>query len=109
MKPIFANPTPLDYSYDSQGDVLYLTFAHQKVNQTIEVLHDWPMVLADVNDAGQIIGVEYIGVKQFGTEVFTRLLRERVRLLLGVEIADQDIESLTSFMKTREAELALAS
>jgi uncharacterized protein YuzE len=108
MKPIFANPTPLDYSYDSQGDVLYITFAWQKAARTFEVLKDWPMVLADVNNEGQIIGVEYIGVKQFGSKVFARLLRERVRLL-GVELADQEVESITSFMQTREAELALAN
>jgi uncharacterized protein YuzE len=108
MKPIFANPTPLDYSYDSEGDTLYITFAQQKAARTLEVLNEWPMVLADVNDAGQIIGVEYIGVKQFGIEVFMRLLRERASLL-GVEITDQEAESFMIFMQTPEAEMALAS
>jgi uncharacterized protein YuzE len=108
LKPIFANPTPLDYSYDSQGDALYITFAQQKAARTFEVLDDWPMVLADVNNAGQIIGVEYIGVKQFGIEVFMRLLRERVKHLFGIELADEEVASFMSFMQTPEAEVALA-
>jgi uncharacterized protein YuzE len=109
MKPIFANPTPLEYSYNPQGDVLYLTFAKEKAVRTFEVLKDWPMVLVDVNDQGQIIGVEYIGVKQFGVEVFMRLLRERVQRLFGVELTDQEVGSIMLFLRTPEAELALAS
>jgi uncharacterized protein YuzE len=109
MKPIFANPTPLKYSYNPKGDVLYLTFAKEKVAKTFEVLKDWPMVLVDVNDQSQIIGVEYIGVKQFGIEVFMRLLRERVKNLFGVELTDEEVGSFMLFLKTPEAELALAS
>jgi len=107
MRPIFANPTPIDYSYDQRGDVLYVTFAREKAARTLEVLPDWPMVTADVNDQGQIVGVEYVGVKQFGSETFVRLLKERFRLL-GMEIAEKEAASLMSFMQTREAELALA-
>jgi uncharacterized protein YuzE len=109
MKPIFANPTPIDYSYDSRGDVLYLTFARQKATRTFALLTDWPVAMVDVNDEGQIIGVEYVGVKQFGIETFMRLLRERVKRELGLELADQEAESFMSFMRTHEAELALSS
>ena len=88
MKPIFANPTPVDYSYDSGVNVLYLTFAHQKAVRAFEVLADWPMILVDTNAEGQIIGIEYAGGKQFGVETFMRLLRERVRSI-GVETAEE--------------------
>lgn len=108
MKPIFANPSPIEYSYDAQGDVLYLTFARGKSARTFELIADWPMVIVDVNDEDRIIGVEYIGVKQFGFETFMRLLRERVRRAFGVEIAYQEAESFMSFMRTPEAEMALA-
>jgi uncharacterized protein YuzE len=107
MKPIFANPTPVDYSYDQRGDVLYLTFARQKAARTYELLADWPIVTVDVNDQGQIVGVEYIGVKQFGVETFMRLLRERLRRA-GIEIAEQEAASFMSFMRSHEAELALS-
>jgi uncharacterized protein YuzE len=108
MKPIFANPTPIDYSYDPAGDALYLTFARQKAERTYELLADWPIVTVDVNDEGQIVGVEYVGVKQFGIETFMRLLQERLRRA-GIEIAEQEAESFMSFMRSREAELALSS
>jgi len=107
MKPIFANPTPIEYSYDPGGDLLYLTFARQKVARTLEVLPDWPMVTVDLNHEGQIVGVEYIGVKQFGSETFVRLLQDRFRQL-GMEIAEREAASLTSFLRTPEAEVALA-
>jgi uncharacterized protein YuzE len=108
MKPIYANPDPIEYSYDSRGDVLYVTFARQKAARTFELLTDWPMVMVDVNRKDQIIGVEYVGVKQFGIETFMRLLQERVRSL-GIEIAQKEAESVLSFMRTKGAEMALAS
>jgi uncharacterized protein YuzE len=108
MKPIYANPSPIDYSYDPKGDVLYVTFARQKAVRTFELLTDWPMVMVDVNKKDQIIGVEYVGVKQFGVETFMRLLQERVRRL-GIEIAEKEAESFLSFMRTPEAEIALAN
>jgi uncharacterized protein YuzE len=109
MKPIFANnATPLDYSYDSRGDVLYLTFAREKAANTLELLRDWPMVMVDINKEGQIIGVEYVGVKQFGFQEFMRLLQERMRSI-GIEIATQEAESVISFMRSAEAETALSS
>jgi hypothetical protein len=108
MKPIYANPDPIEYSYDSIGDAMYVTFARDKVVRTYELLTDWPMVMVDVNSKDQIVGVEYIGVKQFGFEVFMRLLQERVRTI-GVEIARKEAESFISFMRTPGAETALAS
>ena len=108
MKPIYANPDPIEYSYDSKGEVLYVTFAHEKAARTFELLTDWPMVMVDVNNKDQIIGVEYVGVKQFGIDAFMRLLQERVRRL-GIEIAQKEAESFLHFMRTPGAETALAS
>jgi hypothetical protein len=54
MKPIFANPNPINYSYDSVGDVIYITFADQKVARTVELVTGWPILLVDLNDANQI-------------------------------------------------------
>jgi hypothetical protein len=47
MKPIFANPEPIDYSYDSGGDVIYLAFADQKAARTVELVSGWPILLVD--------------------------------------------------------------
>jgi hypothetical protein len=73
-----------------------------------ELLADWPIVTVDINDERQIVEVEYVGVKQFGIETFMRLLQERLRRA-GIEIAEQEAESFMSFMRSREAELALSS
>jgi hypothetical protein len=48
MKPIFANPEPIDYCYDSGGDVIYLAFADQKAARTVELVSGWPILLVDV-------------------------------------------------------------
>jgi uncharacterized protein YuzE len=107
MTPNFANPSPKDYSYNPRGDVLYITFSHEKAARTIVVLSDWPMMMMDVNQKNQIIGVEFVGAKQFGFDAFVRLIQERIRTL-GAEIAEKEAESLISFMRSPEAEYALA-
>jgi uncharacterized protein YuzE len=107
MTPNFANPSPEDYSYDPQGDALYITFSHEKAARTVALLADWPLLLVDVNDKDQIVGVECVGVKQFGVDTFVRLLQERLRSF-GVQLADKEAESLISFMRLPGAELALA-
>src|SRR3977135_4362051 len=89
MKPIFANPSPISYSYDSGGDVIYLAIADQAAVRTVERVSGWPILLADVNDAGQIVGIECIGIKQFGVDEFVRLLQERVKRVLGIWRAEQ--------------------
>jgi uncharacterized protein YuzE len=108
MKPVFANPIPIDYYYEPDGDVLYLTFAREPASRTLEILGDWPMLLADLNAENQIIGLEYVGFKQFGVETFVRLVRERVRRDLGIELDDQDTEYLASFARSREATIAVS-
>jgi uncharacterized protein YuzE len=107
MRIVFANPTPVEYNYDKKGDVLYLTFARQKTTRTLEILKDWPMLLADLNDQNQIIGLEYVGYKQFGIETFKRLVLERLRGF-GIELGEQESEFFVSFTRTPEAELALS-
>jgi uncharacterized protein YuzE len=109
MKPNFANPAPIDYSYDSRGDVLYLTFARQKAARTVELLADWPMVMVDVNDEGKILGMEFIGVKQFGVDTFVRLLQERLKRAFGMEVSENEAEAFVHFMRTPEAELELSN
>jgi hypothetical protein len=108
MTPVYANPVPVDYYYEAKGDILYLTFAREPAVRTLEILAEWPMLLADLNDQYQIIGLEYVGFKQFGVEAFVRLVRDRVRQM-GIELGDQEAESLVSFARTPEAEMALSN
>src|SRR5260370_37140135 len=93
MKPIFANQTPISYSYDSGGDVIYLAFAYQEAARTIELVSGWPILLADVNNAGQIVAIECAGIKQFGVDAFVHLLQEHGRRGLGMEMSLKGAES----------------
>ena len=105
MTPNFANANanPEDFSYDPKGDVLYITFSREKAVRTVELLADWPMLLVDVNDQNQIIGIEFVGVKQFGFDAFVRLLKERL-----AQQADKEAEDIIAFMRLPGAEMALA-
>jgi uncharacterized protein YuzE len=58
----------MDYIYDPQCDVLYVTLLSEKAARTVPLKDDWPMILVDVNEKGQAIGVELVGVTQFGNE-----------------------------------------
>src|SRR5260370_10539324 len=107
MKPIFANPEAIEYSYDSGGDVIYLAFADQKVARTVELVSGWPILLVDLNDANQIIGIECVGIKQFGVDTFVRLLQERVKRAFGMEMSENEAESFVLFLCTPSSDLAL--
>ena len=109
MKPIFANPNPINYSYDSGGDVIYIAFADQKVARTVELVSGWPILLVDLNDANQIIGIECVGIKQFGVDTFVRLLQEHVKRAFGMEMSENEAESFVLFLRSPEAELALSN
>jgi len=108
MKPIFANPEPIDYSYDSGGDVIYLAFADQKAATTVELVSGWPILLVDVNNAGQIVGIECAGIKQFGVDAFVHLLQEHVKRVFGMEMSEKEAESFVRFMRTPQARLAIS-
>jgi uncharacterized protein YuzE len=106
MKLIFANESPVEYRYDDEADVLYIKFAQDEVIRTIELLKEWPLLLVDINAQDQIIGIEYVGAKQFGADTFTKLLHERVRREFGIELASPD--SFGSYLRTPEAEMAFS-
>ncbi len=108
MKPIFANPNPISYSYDSDGDVIYVAFADQEAVRTVELVTDWPILLADVNESGQIVGIECVGIKQFGVDALVRLLQERVKRVFGIEMSEKEAESFVRFMRTPQAQVALS-
>ena len=64
-------------------------------------------MLADLNDQNEIIGLEYVGYKQFGIDTFKRLVLERLRTF-GIELGEQESDSFVSFMHTPEAAVALS-
>jgi hypothetical protein len=77
-------------------------------SRTVELISGWPILLVDLNDQGQIVGQEYIGVKQFGLETFMRLLRERLQRAFGIEVTAEEAEAFTGFIRSPAAELALS-
>jgi uncharacterized protein YuzE len=66
---------PIDTRYDEAADACYVTFSRQKIVKTVEVLKGWPMILMDVDKQGRVVGVELLGVKQFGIDYFIEALR----------------------------------
>jgi hypothetical protein len=61
-----------------------------------------------LNASFQIIGIEYVGVKQFGVAPVVQMLRERFRQIFGIDISEDEAEAFTRFMRGPEAELALS-
>ena len=105
----FCNlPSAISYSYDSGGDVIYFAFADQEAVRTVELVSGWPILLADVNDAGQIVGIECVGIKQFGVDALVRLLQEHVKRVFGIEMSEKEAESFVRFMRTPQAQVALS-
>ena len=49
-----------------------------------------------------------VGVQQFGLETFMRLLRERLQRAFGIEVAAEEAEAFTGFIRSPAAELALS-
>jgi hypothetical protein len=55
------------------------------------------------------VGIECVGIKEFGVDTFVRLLQERVKRVLGMEMSENEAESFVHFMRTPQAELALSN
>lgn len=91
---VFASDTPT-YSYDPQGDTLYIEYSKEQSKRTVEVLNGWPMLLVDFNADNKITGIEFVGAKQFGLKHFMKLLRaERNRFAHGLENADAVVSAV---------------
>ncbi len=82
----FARDKPIEYRYDRGADVLYIKFADTPVDRTIKLLEDWPLLLVDLNAQDEIVGIEYVGAKQFSADYFTQAVHKRIWDVFGVKL-----------------------
>jgi len=50
---------------DTEASAAYVRFKRAKVARTIRHGAKWPIVTIDVDARGQVVGVEFVGVKRF--------------------------------------------
>jgi uncharacterized protein YuzE len=56
----------MDYSYDPEADALYVTLSTERIAKTVKLKDDGAMILVDVDENGQPVGVELVWVSRFG-------------------------------------------
>lgn len=57
---------------DTEVSAAYVRFTRAKVARTVRCASKWPIVTIDLNTRGDVIGVEFVGVKRFDLEYLLR-------------------------------------
>ena len=57
--------TPPTVEIDTEASAVYIRFKKAKVAKTLRHNSKWPLVTIDLDEAGNVIGVEFVGVKKF--------------------------------------------
>lgn len=53
---------------DTEAQAAYVRFKKAKVARTLRRRSKWPIVTIDLDDNGDVIGVEFVGVRHFNLE-----------------------------------------
>ena len=66
-KPILLGKSklPLTVEIDTEASAAYVRFRRAKVARTVRHKSKWPIVTIDLDARGQVIGIEFVGVKKF--------------------------------------------
>lgn len=67
-----VNSAPV-IEFDSQAMAWYIRFSRKKVAKTVSEDKPGKMVVIDFDSAGQVVGVELLGVREFSLSLFGRL------------------------------------
>jgi uncharacterized protein YuzE len=57
--------TPPTVEIDTEASAAYVRFTRAKVAKTLRHGAKWPIVTIDVDARGQVVGLEFVGVKKF--------------------------------------------
>lgn len=57
--------TPPTVEIDTEASAAYVRFTRGKVARTLRQSTKWPIVTIDLDARGQVVGVEFVGVKKF--------------------------------------------
>ena len=62
--------TPPTVEIDTEASAAYVRFRRAKVAKTLRHSARWPIVTIDVDARGQVVGVEFVGVKKFNRSIW---------------------------------------
>ena len=57
---------------DAEASALYIRFQKGRVAKTVRHPSKWPLVTVDLNAAGDVLGVEFVGVSKFNLRSLLR-------------------------------------
>jgi uncharacterized protein YuzE len=81
-----ANPTrPPTVEIDTEAGSAYVRFKKAKIARTLRHANRWPITTIDLDARGEIVGIEFVGVRKFNLGY----LLKRIRLKATPEAVDR--------------------
>jgi len=77
--------TPPTVEIDTEARAAYIRFKRAKIAKTLRHGSKWPIVTIDLNARGEVVGVEFVGVRRFNLGYLLR----RVSLKAPPEAVDR--------------------
>ncbi len=62
---VVRSKAPPTVEIDTEASAAYVRFKHSKIVRTLRHDSKWPVVTLDLDARGEVVGVEFVGVKQF--------------------------------------------
>ena len=66
--------TPPTVEIDTEAAAVYVRFKKAKVAKTLRHRSKWPLVTIDLDGDGNVIGVEFVGVKKFNVNYLMKTI-----------------------------------
>ena len=60
---------------DTEVSAAYVRFKRAKIARTVRHASKWPIMTIDLDARGEVLGVEFVGVKRFDLEYLLRQVR----------------------------------
>ncbi len=57
--------TPPTVEIDTEASAAYVRFKRTRIARTLRHSAKWPIVTIDLDSSGEVVGVEFVGVKKF--------------------------------------------
>ena len=62
---VVRSKTPPTVEIDTEASAAYVRFKQAKVARTVRHGAKWPIVTFDLDARGEVVGIEFVGVKKF--------------------------------------------
>jgi uncharacterized protein YuzE len=63
---------PPTVEIDTEASAAYVRFKRTKIVKTVRHRVKWPIVTLDLDSRGEVVGVEFVGVKKFNLDYLLR-------------------------------------